>query len=372
MSALDPGYSAEVDLIDKTGWHALLPGFDDATFYQTWSYGEASWGAANASRLVLRRDGRAVGLAQLRIVRFPLLRTGAAYLNWGPLWKPRGAVPDPACLRNMLRALRSEYVDGRGLSLRVLPKIFDLPENAEAAGAFAAEGFSRRPDPLRTFVVDLDPSLEEIRQNLHKSWKGSLKFAEKQELEIFEAGTGEHFALVADMNREMKDRKQYFGGDIPKLLEINRDLPEPLRLKILLCSHQNEVIAALGWSNIGKVSFPMVGGTGNKALQFKASFLLFWRMVQRSKEAGFRYCDTAGVHPKRNPGGYFFKRGLAGKDARETAYIGSFDAYRSRSAYRLFTAAMSLRTGLTNAARSLRARFRLPSRSGRPAPARPG
>lgn len=370
MNALDPGYAAEIDLIDKTGWHALLPEFDDATFYQTWSFGEKSWGEGNVSRLVLRRDGRAVGLAQLRIVRFPLFRTGAAYLNWGPLWKPRGTVPDGASLRNLLRALRNEYVDNRGLSLRVLPKIFDLPENAEVAGAFTEEGFSRSPDALRTFVVDLRPSLEEIRQNLHKSWKGSLKFAEKQGLGVFEARTGEHFALVADMNREMKDRKQYFGGDIPKLLEINQDLPESLRLKTLLCSHQNEVIAALGWSNVGKVSFPIVGGTGNKALQFKASFLLFWRMVQDSKEAGFRYCDTAGVHPKRNPGGYFFKRGLAGKDAVETTYIGSFDAYRSRPAYRMFTVAMSLRTGLTNAARSLRAGFRLRPRSGRSAPAR--
>lgn len=364
MKELDPGYAAEVDLIDKPAWHAVLPDFDDATFYQTWSYGEKSWGASNLSHLLLRHDGRIVALAQLRIVRFPLLKGGAAYLNWGPLWQARGMDPNRTHLRNALRALRNEYVHARGLSLRTLPKSFDVPENEGLARVYADEGYVHGPDTLRTFVVDLLPSIEEIRQNLHKSWKGSLKFAEKQDLEILAAVTGDHFAAVADINREMKDRKQYFGADIPKLLEIDRDLPDALKLKILLCRHEEEVIAALGWSNIGKVSFPLVGGTGDKALQFKASFLLFWRMVQHSKENGFRYCDTAGVHEKRNPGGHFFKKGLAGKDARETTYIGRFDAYRSLPAYRLFKAAMSLREGLYNAARVMKSRLRITPKAG--------
>ena len=72
------------------------------------------------------------------------------------------------------------------------------------------------------------------------------------------------------------------------------------------------------------------------ALQYKASFLLFWKMVLAAKENGFDYCDLAGVHEKRNPGGYFFKKGLAGKDAVETTYLGRFDASKSRLLFLLF------------------------------------
>lgn len=356
MKELDPGYEAEADRISKADWHAILPGFDDATFYQTWSFGEMSWGEKNLSHLVLRQHGRIAALAQLRIVRGPLRIAGAAYLNWGPLWRAKGSDPDRGRLGNMLRALRNEYVRGRGLSLRVLPKCFDVPENDDIARVFAEEGYLRGPDPLRTFVVDLRPSVEEIRQRLHKSWKGSLKFAEKQEIEIHEAVTDEDLAAVSRINRQMKDRKRYFGGDVPKLLEVHRDLPDALKLKVLLCRYKGEVIAALGWSNIGSVSFPLVGGTGDKALQFKASFLLFWRMVQYSKENGFRYCDTAGVHERRNPGGYFFKKGLAGKDACEMAYLGRFDAFKSRPAYLFFKGAMSLREGLMNSVKLLKSR----------------
>ena len=335
MSDLQEGYAVEFDRIDKSSWHALLPDFDDATFYQTWSFGNELWGKGNSNHAVLKRHGRVVSIAQVRVQSIALFRSGVAYLNWGPLWKLRGGC-DPDNLRNMLRALRNEYVDGRRFSLRILPKIFDFPENRPLLKIFEEEGYIHGPDNLRTFLVDLKPSSDALRQNLHKSWKGSLKFAEKQGLEIIEALTPEQLVQVPVLNREMKSRKKYFSGNSETFLRISADLPPNLRLKTMLCSHGGKTIAALAWSNIGKISFPVTGGTGNLALQYKASFLLFWKMILLAKESGFDYCDLAGVHEKRNPGGYFFKKGLAGKDAVETTYLGRFDASRSRLLFLLF------------------------------------
>jgi len=351
-------YSAEIDRIDKSRWHELLKEFDDATFYQTWSYGEKFWGTHNLSHVVLRHDGRVVALAQLRVLRFPFVRAGAAYLNWGPLWRRKGESENRAHFQNMLRALFNEYVLKRNYALRILPKVFETPENDAIRNIFLEERYAYSPDSLRTFVVDLRPSMEEIRQNLHRSWKRSLKFAEEQDLEVFEAKDPGHFALVAALNKEMRDRKQFYGGDVRDALEVNGDLPPELRLKILLCSHEGETIAALGWSLMGKLCLPIVSGTGDKALQYKASFLLFWRMVQQAKENGAAFCDTAGVHEKRNPGSYFFKKGLAGKDAQETAYLGGFDAYKSYPFFLLFKTAMAAREKIINGARTAKARLR--------------
>jgi hypothetical protein len=352
MNELDRGYSVEIDRIDKPHWHELLKEFDDATFYQTWSYGDKFWGTRNASHVILRHEGRVVSLAQLRILRYPVLHRGAAYLNWGPLWRRKGEGDNRAHFRSMLRALFNEYVLKRNYALRILPKVFDTPENDEIRNIFLEERYACSPDSLRTFVVDLRPSIEEIRQNLHRSWKRSLKFAEEQDLEVFEAKDREQFALVAALNKEMRDRKQFYGGDVGGALEVNSDLPQELRLKILLCSHKGETIAALGWSNMGKVCLPIVSGTGDKALQFKASFLLFWGMVQHAKENGAAFCDTAGVHEKRNPGSYFFKKGLAGKDAQEVTYMGKFDAYKSYPSFLLFKTAMAVREKIINGARN--------------------
>jgi hypothetical protein len=356
MHTLESGFSAEIDNIDKAEWHALLPEFDDATFYQTWSYGEISWGSNNLSHIVLKYEGRVVSIAQIRVQAFPLFRAGAAYLNWGPLWRRKDEVANRAYLRNMLRALYQEYVLKRDFALRILPKIFALPANDGLVEIFQAEGFTCGPDSLQTFVVDLRQPIEVIRKNLHKSWKGSLKFAEKQGLEVSEASRQEQIAVAVAINNEMKDRKGYYGPDHAGLLEIMVDLPQMLRPKTLLCSRDGEAIAALTCSSIGKVCFPITGGTGNKALHYKASFLLFWKMIELAKERGFEYFDTAGVHEKRNPGGYFFKKGLAGKDAPVITYIGRFDAYRRFLPYVLFRTALGLREGAINAARTVKAR----------------
>ena len=358
MTDLDKDYTAEIDRIDKPRWHDLLKEFDDATYYQTWSYGEKFWGNGHLSHVVLRHEGRAVALAQLRILRFSVLRTGAAYLNWGPIWRRSSEGENTAHLRNMLRALFNEYIHRRHYVLRILPKIPAAPDSEKIKGIFLDEGYRHGPDNLRTFVVDLRPPLEEIKQSLHRSWKRSLKFAEEQGLEVIEAEEPGQFALVAALNKEMRDRKQFYGGDIGGALEVNGDLPAELRLKVLLCSHQGEPVAALGWSQFGKLCLPILSGTGDKALPFKASFLLFWRMVQHAKEHGADFCDTAGVHEKRNPGSYFFKKGLAGKDAEEVAYLGQFDAYRSRLAFLVFKTVMSAREKIINAARTSKARMK--------------
>lgn len=373
MDDLEVGYAVEVDRIDKASWHDLLTEFDDATFYQTWSYGAELWGKDNLSHVVLRHLGRVVAAAQVRIQRIPVFGSGVAFLNWGPLWRRPGGGDETGHLRNMLRALRREYVGRRRYILRILPKIFDFPENRGLSAIFADEGYRSSPDDLRTFLVDLRPSADELRQNLHKSWKGSLKFAEKQGLEIIEARTPGDFSNVAALNREMKNRKSYFSGDSATFLRINADLPPRLRLRTLLCARDGTTIAALAWSNVGKVSFPVTGGTGNQALQHKASFLLFWRMVLDSKERGFWYCDTAGVHEKRNPGGYFFKKGLAGKDAEETTYIGRFDAYKSRPLFLLFNAYVAGRERALHGAQAVRSliKKRGPGKREAPGPGNP-
>jgi hypothetical protein len=253
------------------------------------------------------------------------------------------------------------------MALRILPKIFETQENAGIKGIFVAEGFRRCPDHLRTFVVDLRPSLEELRQNLPRTWRQSLRFAEKQSLRLWEPEEPRHFELVSEINKQMKTRKSYLGSDSQELLTINAGLPQGLRLRIVLCDHEDETIAALGWSNIGRTSFPLVGGTGNKALQYKASFLLWWEMIRLCQESGFTSCDTAGVNKKRNPGGYDFKKSVAGRHAQETGYIGQFDSYRSYPFYLVFKTAMSVREGLHNSARLLKSRLRRKGKAAGPA-----
>jgi hypothetical protein len=354
MKSLDPGYSAEVDETGKTEWHTLLFAFDDASFYQTWSYGETIWGARELSHIVLRRDGRPAALAQLRILRVPVLRSGIAYLNWGPLWRPAQDHGHFLHLKNMVRALRNEYVEKRGMILRIQPKIIDSGENREVKGVFLEEGYVLSPDPTRTYLVDLRPSLEQIRKNLSRSWKRSLVFAEKQNLMVIAASEPDHYRKVLDIYSQMKTRKRFFGNTQMTVLRAQEDLPDELKLKILLCLQGHETVATLGWSSLGMICMPLIGATGNQGLTSKASFLLWWELIKDAKSRHADYCDTATVHEGRNPGGHFFKQGLAGKDARESRYIGRFDAYQSLPLFLFMKTALAMREKFINAARRTR------------------
>ena len=77
--------------------------FNDANIYQTSAYGGVRWGEKNLSRLVLKRDGEVLGIAQLRIIRPTPLKFGMAYLRWGPLWERRGR-PQGQALQQWLEA----------------------------------------------------------------------------------------------------------------------------------------------------------------------------------------------------------------------------------------------------------------------------
>ena len=50
-------YTAEIDNIEPAHWNRLLHEFDDATIFQTWTYGSARWGQNNLSHAVIKKDG---------------------------------------------------------------------------------------------------------------------------------------------------------------------------------------------------------------------------------------------------------------------------------------------------------------------------
>lgn len=327
MTNLDLGYIAEIDRIDKNNWNNLLMMFEDASFYQTWSYGAIKTPETNLSHLVLKKDDKIVSMVQIRISKFPLLPIKIAYIHWGPMCKLKGGEINISHLRNMIKALYSEYVVRRGYFLRILPKIFDENHKDEIINVFKDEKFSWSPDPTETIVLNLSPTIQVLRQNLSKGHKNSLNYASKQNITIIEKSDNEGCDILLKIAKEMKLRKKYMIDDQEELLSAHKDLPDMLKLHIIICYAENIPVAALGWSKIGKIGMVLVGGTGNMALKLKVSVLLWWKMLEFYKNHGFIKCDFAGVNQKNNPGGFQFKKGFVGKNfEKEMYYLGQFDA----------------------------------------------
>src|SRR5277367_1039500 len=117
-------WQVEVDHATSVEWSRMLDQFNDANIYQTATYGEIHWGERNLSRLVLKRGGEVMGIAQLMIIRPTPLKFGLAYLRWGPLWERRSQLLDPEVPIRLVRAIEDEYLKRRKLFVRILPNAF--------------------------------------------------------------------------------------------------------------------------------------------------------------------------------------------------------------------------------------------------------
>lgn len=327
---LQSGFNFSIDQISESDWSVALNTFADANFYQTWSYGKLNWNMGILSHFVLEKKGKIVALAQIKIVSLPLIEKGIAYLARGPVWKLRNTKPDFEIFRTVIQLLYKKYVEEKGLLLRIRPNEI-MDGNDTIHQILYEEGFSKKTfPPDRTLLIDLTPSIDELRQNLVRKWRQALARAERFSSLNLDCGTSnEHYQIALDIYREMHGRKQFAEFvDMEKHGLAQQDLPEFLKMKIMICRLNDEPIAALGWSTIGETGLPLIAATGNKsiALSTNASNLLWWKMIENMKTQGCKFCDVGGIDPLLNPGGYKFKSGLVGKNGRNVFFLNPYEA----------------------------------------------
>lgn len=331
LRLLAPGYSSEIDTVDEPTWCRLLLEFDDASIYQTWSYAAVMSGMRNMSHLILRKDGEIVAIAQARIARLPVIKLGIAYVMWGPLWRRGASKDDGEIFRQAIRALRAEYVCKRGLALRLFPLLFDVG-SPTFLDILEEEGFSSAglESRSRTILMDLTPSIEDLRAGMKPHWKRELKVAERCGLEFADGSDEAQFKTFIDIYREMVSRKHFVEpNDINKFRMIQAQLPEPLKMKVLLCLSSGNVCAGVICSAIGKRAMYLFGATSNAGMKSRGSYFLQWKLIEQLRKDGITIYDLNGINPERNPGTYKFKNDLGGANGRDAYFLGRFDSHGS-------------------------------------------
>ena len=317
-------YQVEIDKGGKNEWQNLLPHFDDATIYQTWSYGAVRWGEKNLSHLVLKKDNQVVGLAQSTIIKVPLIKAGIAYIPWGPLWQRKEGDKNSEHFQHLMKALKDEYALRRGLLLRITPHYAEIEGNNDICLILKNEGFNKDASSsrYRTFLVDISPTLPEIRKQLDQKWRNQLNRSEKNNLTIVEGNSDKLYHNFLNLQNEMLKRKKYEPGlDYREFMEIQKDLPEPLKMRVIICEYEGEPVTATIGSAIGNTGIYLLGATGDKGLQLKGAYLSQWLMIRWMKEQGCHWYDLGGINAEKNPGVYHFKAGLSGRDVH---HIGQF------------------------------------------------
>lgn len=321
--------SISVDKHDRSSWSEIIGQFDDTTIYQSWTYGDIMWGTERLSHLVLSSNGTPISGAQLRIVKLPMLPTGIAYVRGGPLWRLKDRPGDPYVFQRMLQALQHEYIHNRHLLLRILP--FTTLETAgDMHAILEEENFvpSGSATAGRTIIMDLRQSLEELRKGMQRQWRNNLKKAEKNNLTVVQGNSPELYDMFAGLYQEMHARKNFVEYvDIEQYRLMQRNLADSSAMHIMICKQADRLCSALVCSAHGDTAINLLAATGTHDLEqrLNSSHLLFWRMMEWAKNRGCTWHDLGGINAVRNPGGYQFKKGLAGSKGIEVQPFPQFD-----------------------------------------------
>lgn len=320
-------YSFEVCLKDNIEWARIISQFDDASVYQTRSYGSIHWSEKELKHFLCKKGPVIIAAAQVRVFTLPIIGADIIYVRYGPMWRRREEEPAVENYRIAIKSLVNAFSTNKRAVIRVLPNVADNSVFSNSVRSILAEeGFavSSRRHAYETFLLDLSPPLDIIRKNLDQKWRNQLNRGEKNNLSITEGIGNNLFAIFLELQKNMLERKKFLPGvDYEEFFEIQKDLPDSHKMNIIICNDQGGTpLSAAVVSCIGDNGIYLLGATGDNGMKAKGSYRIQWRIVEWLKSRNCRFYDLGGIDLINNPGVYHFKEGLSGN---RVSFVGEFD-----------------------------------------------
>lgn len=311
----------------RRSWDHWLEGFEDCHVRQSLAWGEQKRGSWEPLYTALF-EGKAPApsaLALCLLRRAPLSAGILGWVNGGPVFQKKTRDPgqDLGALRAFLNGLTEHLTKTfPNPVLRINP---GAPRRPALVLELSEAGFARAVKPLSTgwtYVLDLEPDAERLRDNLDRKWRNQLKTAEKT-----------HPLFVVGRSRDILSRYQKLHEalcrrkNLPALrqsLESLLDMTEKLgeRVVFLVGSVGNRDGAGLSLLLFGRKAWLFLSAADEWGQKHCLPNALYWRALSILKDSGVRCFDLSGVDPRDNWGVYHFKKGL---NAEPMEWLGEWD-----------------------------------------------
>jgi hypothetical protein len=278
--------------------HASL----SAAMQQHWTYG-ASMRAPGmcVHRAEVIVEGRSVALAQFVCRRYGFM-LGVALCTRGPLWLE----PLPDTLKSRIqRELKRTLPLRRPRFTLFSPDLSDPTDPSMASLTRVLTGYS-------TVIVDLSPSMAQLRARLHSYWRNRLGFAEKSGLQIARVGTTPHeLRWVLEEERRQRERKQFYSLPLG-FVDNYVDAGGSEAALILKAEFQSRPVAAMLFLIHGRSATYHLGWTHAQGRALNAHNLILWHAFEQLKQRGIERLDLGGVNTHDLPGISRFKINTGG------------------------------------------------------------
>jgi hypothetical protein len=338
-------------------WDVKLESFADCSPYQTYAWGEyrRALGWQPCRWAAFDEHGEVVAMMQGALRR---------YFGFGLVWCEGGPVGD---LSVCDERLQSAIKHSTGLKLVYCRFRCDRERDIEDVLRLNAQGWSLPWSPITTsysMCLDLSKDEDYLLAASDARWRQNVRRAMKNKLTIkqwLNPDPDEILSVYLSMQALKGLEEQHSREEIEQVLEHLRD-----RLVLYRCEDEFGELVSLGGSFVvGTRAGNWFSATTERGRTLRASYAIFWALIQHSKKVGVRFYDLAGIDPVRNPGVYRFKKGSG---ARPIEYLGEWD-WASQPLCRWFgNWAIAKRSSVRNAAGAVRKSQNVDLNTVQPAP----
>lgn len=297
----------------KVNWETLsYPEWDAhhgaaaAPLQQDWAYGACMKTlGVGVLRACVEQDGTPVALAQFIVRRWAGGLANMALCSLGPVWLQSLSGADKA---RVYRALK------KTIPLKNLRVVAFTPQEAPGP-ELGLSRWRRVMTGHSTVVLDLTPSMDDLRAQLDGRWRYSLARAEESDLTIHRVGTNAgQYRWLLDAEMQQREQRGLHGLPLHFFDLYVPSRQQPAKTILTMRADQGRDRAAgMMFLIHGQAATYQVGWTGDIGREHHAHNLILWRAIKELRERGVRVLDLGGVNTTRSAGIARFKIGTGGQ-----------------------------------------------------------
>jgi hypothetical protein len=276
-----------------------------AALQQDWAYGACmQLMGVPVWRARVLREGEPMALAQFIGRRLGPLAT-FALCSRGPVWLQDLSAADKA---QAYRALRQSMPLSR-------PRFAFFSPDEPLQSELGLPSWRRVITGYATVMLDLTPSLEELRAKLEGRWRNRLVAAESSDLVVHKVGTNPaQYRWVLEQENQQREQRGFQGLPVAFMDHYIQSRKAPARTVLTLRADLGrERVAAMLFLLHGSVATYQVGWSDDTGRDLNAHNLLLWHAIEALKQRGIRQLDLGGVNTARSAGIARFKLGTGGQ-----------------------------------------------------------
>lgn len=310
-----------MSLEQRGQWDEYVAEHPSGHLLQSWAWGDLKASAGwSPVRLVLWDHSSQTIVAAAQVLR----RTASSLpLRLGHLaYIPKGPVIDwsQAELCETFFAQLDRYLSKQGaIALRVEPgQALGTPEGDLALKRLASAQRVPAVQPLRTIILDLTPTEEELLASMKEKWRYNIRLAGRKGVQVRIGQSLEDVRAWYNLLQTTGERDK-FGIHILDYYQQVWQLFAPRdQVRLLLAEYEGQLLAGIFVSLFARQAIYLYGASSNEQRQRMPNYLLQWEAIRWARQQGAQQYDFWGIpqtdaEEEAMVGVYRFKRGWGGR-----------------------------------------------------------